>query len=321
MQGTPTKSNHTTFDIAILLLVFNRPETTRHVFEAIKKIKPTKLYLASDGPRPHKKADIKKVEAVKSFLITSVDWDCEVKTLFRGKNMGCGQAVFEAISWFFNQEEMGIILEDDILPLQSFFPFCQELLLKYHKDERIAMISGSNHSGYCPPQSYVFSKYKACWGWASWRRAWKNMDFEMRWLESQCKEKIIQNMGYSTISESYWRGTIDHIKSGRINTWDWQWYFSIAANNQLCIFPKNNLTENIGFHKDATHTLSKPNWAETAAEEITFPLIHPDYVIPDPIHDQAFEERKIKNAALKRFIPIFLKKVIKKALFLNNNLL
>lgn len=300
--------------VPVLLLIFNRLEPTQQVLNAIRKAKPNKLYIASDGSRLHRPDEQEKVQVVRDYVLGSIDWDCEVQTLFRKENLGCGRAVYEAIDWFFKNEEMGIILEDDVVPVQGFFRFCQELLEKYHYDERVAMISGNNHIGYRPENSYLFSKYKGCWGWGTWRRSWKNMDFEMRWLETTCRDKIIRNMGFSKISENYWRNAIDYIKSGRVNAWDWQWYFSIAANNQLCVFPSVNLVKNIGFGAEATHTFGKPKRAFIETEEMVFPLVHPEYVIPDTEHDKLFEDRKIKDDTLKRFIPIFLKNFIKNTL-------
>lgn len=299
--------------VPVLFLVFNRLNSARRVFEEIRRVKPPKLYLAADGPRPDYPGEAEKVQAVRNFLLESVDWNCQVYTLFRDENKGCGKAVYEAIEWFFGLEEEGIILEDDVLPVQSFFWFCQELLQRFRNDERIAMISGNNHIGYNPQfQSYIFSKYKGCWGWASWRRAWKNMDFEMKWLESSFRDKIIRNMGFGKSSEKHWSNAIHFIKNGRVNTWDWQWYFSIAANNQLCIFPSVNLAGNIGFGEGATHTVGKPRKSFILKEEMVFPLLHPQYVVPDIDHDRLFERKKIKDSKIKRLVPAFLKNSVKK---------
>lgn len=222
---------------AVLFLVFNRLDVTKQVFDVIKKAKPPRLYIASDGARNSVDGENEKVQEIRDFVISSIDWDCEVKTLFRDKNMGCGPSVKNAIDWFFKSEEMGIILEDDCLPDQSFFRFCEELLLKYELDDRIGMISGNNHAGYKhSEESYLFSKFKACWGWATWRTAWVNMDFEMQWLNTESKNSIINNMGYGRVSVKHWSNSIKLIKNNEVSAWDWQWFFSLAVQNQLCIF-------------------------------------------------------------------------------------
>ena len=152
----------------VLFLVFNRPDTTAQVFEAIRQAKPPRLYVASDGAREDKEGELEKVKQVRE-IVSQVDWNCEVKTLFRDKNLGCKIAVSSAIDWFFEQEEMGIILEDDCLPHPTFFRFCQELLERYRDDERIGMISGNNFQfgRKCTDYSYYFSMYSHIWGWAS----------------------------------------------------------------------------------------------------------------------------------------------------------
>src|SRR4030042_6453503 len=145
----------------VLFLIFNRPDTTEKVFDEIRKAKPKKLFVAADGPRQDKQGEKEKVGRARQIVIDGIDWDCEIKTLFRDKNLGCKVAVSSAINWFFENEEMGIILEDDCLPHQSFFRFCGELLEKYKDDERIMVISGENllfgrkRTNY----SYYFSRY------------------------------------------------------------------------------------------------------------------------------------------------------------------
>ena len=165
----------------ILFLIFNRPETTKKVFSAIKEVQPPRLYIAADGPRSEQPDEADHCELART-IATKVDWDCEVKTLFRDQNLGIRIAVSQAIDWFFEQEPEGIILEDDCLPDQSFFWFCKELLEKYRNDTRIMHIGGTNfqfgknRTNY----SYYFSRYAHIWGWASWRRAWEYYDEKLK---------------------------------------------------------------------------------------------------------------------------------------------
>jgi hypothetical protein len=299
----------------VLFLIFNRLDTTRQVFETLKLAKPRHLYIASDGARENCRGEAEKVQAVREYVIEQIDWDCEIKTLFRKTNLGCGPGVKLAIDWFFEHEEMGIILEDDVCPVNSFFRFCEELLSKYHFDERIGMICGNNHVGFQPKQeSYFFSRYKGCWGWATWKRAWKNMDFEMNWMASEYKAQIIDSMGFEDISSEYWKNKIGHIQKEVVNTWAWKWYFSIASQGQLCLFPKYNLAANIGFGGVATHTFEKPRKEFLETEEISFPLNHPKYIMANDAHDKLFENKMIKSILLIRLLPRWVKVIIKKIL-------
>lgn len=300
---------------AVLFLLFNRFDTTKEVFKAIKKAKPKRLYIAGDGARVDIDGEDKKVKVVREYVISNIDWDCEVKTLFRNQNLGCGLSVKNSIDWFFSMEEQGIILEDDIVPTQSFFYFCDELLNKYKSDNRIGMISGVNHIGYIPKQhSYLFSNYKGCWGWATWKRAWNNMDFSMNWLKTINQDDIIKNMSYSKISEQHWKNAIENILNNRVSAWDWQWYFSLSAQNQLCIFPKYNLTSNIGFNNDATHTFGEAKTEYVITKDLTFPLTHPSYIVPSYEYEMMFELKEIKLVGWKRFIPKKIKELIKRLL-------
>ena len=157
----------------VLFLVFNRLETTKQVFEAIRQAKPTKLYIGADGARLHKVDEVEKTKSVREYILGNIDWQCEVFTLFRDQNLGCKHAVSEAINWFFENEEMGIILEDDVLPDMSFFRYCEELFIKYKDFPEIKMISGNS---YFPAEikntnSYYFCHYSNILGWASWKQA------------------------------------------------------------------------------------------------------------------------------------------------------
>ncbi|MEQ1093028.1 hypothetical protein [Acinetobacter johnsonii] len=313
------------FNTAVLFVVFNRPDTTKQVFEAIRKAKPPRLYVAADGPRLNTPNDIEKIREVRETILQNIDWECEVKTLFREENLSCGIAVKEALDWFFENEEQGIVLEDDTVPSLSFFWYCEELLEKYKHDERIGLISGVNHIGYIPKQSsYVFSKNKACWGWASWRRSWRNMDFNMNWRESIQSEQVMYNMGVSTYHYPQWKKALKAIDEKLVNAWDWQWYFSIAAQNQLTIFPSANLISNIGIGQDATHTFGKPKKEEIERFEINLPLTHPVLVCPEFNFDLLFEQYRMKPrkprwiSTLIKFIPKEVRIIIKKVLFISS---
>src|SRR6187402_3370357 len=154
------------FDVPILFLVFNRPETTVRVFEKIREIKPQRLFVAADGPREGKEGEKEKCQAVRDLILKNIDWPCEVKTLLRDQNLGCGKAVSSGITWFFEQVDEGIILEDDTLPAISFYNFCKLLLNKYRNEQKIKMISGINFQDGIRrgDASYYFTRLCHIWG-------------------------------------------------------------------------------------------------------------------------------------------------------------
>lgn len=242
----------------ILFLLFNRPDTTRKVFEAIKRQQPQRLYIAADGARAEKIGEKELCEETRNSVIKNIDWDCEVKTLLREKNLGCKIAVSSAITWFFENEEQGIILEDDCLPNDSFFSFCEEMLNYYKDDERIMHIGGSNFQDgkIIGDGSYFFSNVHYIWGWATWRRAWKKYDVEMKSYNNFISEGYLKNLFPERYYQQLWESIFEKIISGKLNTWDYQWTFSIWINNGLGIIPNQNLISNIGFSGEATHTQS-----------------------------------------------------------------
>lgn len=303
------------FNIPVLFVVFNRLETSMKSFEAIRQIKPEKLYIACDGARPSKIGEIKVVEDVRKAVLDMIDWDCKVQTLFQSKNLGCGAAVFAAIDWLFDNEDMGIIIEDDCLTNNSFFKFCDQLLEKYQADTRIGMIAGHNPiENPCSSDSYVFSNYKACWGWATWKRAWTNMDFNMNWKTSDYSNSIIDNNGIYLRDSQYWEGRLNLIEKNHVNAWDWQWYLSLAGQNQLTIFPVLNLVDNIGFGENATHTTFGYN-QHIRSNELRFPLKHPVYVCPNSTFEKRFyKKRHSLYNSISMLIPHGVKRKIKNLL-------
>lgn len=299
------------FKTPILFLVFNRMDTTRQVFEKIRKIAPEKLYIASDGARKDKENEKQVVEEIRRYLLDSIDWQCEVKTLFREENLGCKYAVSGAITWFFQNEEMGIILEDDCLPTISFFRFCEECLNKYKNDERIMQVNGWTgiENNKISEKSYWFSKYTAIWGWASWRRAWSKYEIENKNFEKDFI-KIKENFN-STEEETYWYKIFKEYFNNKIDTWDYPWTFTVWKNNGMAIFPKLNMIQNIGMgHIEATHTKDKNSlFSKLLVHEdigdITHPKIIEINIEMDMLNYKLYSPLSFKNRIINKLKRIF----------------
>lgn len=234
------------FKIPVLLIVYNRLDTLTDVIDSLRKISPLKLYVSSDGPKANNSNDIRKVDDVRNYLKKSINWDCEVKFNYRSVNEGLKKGVIQGIDWFFENEEYGIILEDDIIANETFFLFSEEHLQRFKNDYRLMMITGNNFLGSgIVKEDYYFSSIAIIWGWATWRRAWNLMDVEMvNYNENFIKELSIK-------SKTNWvyrhhKYLFDYGKNVPLNTWDIPWYFSVLYNNGLVLVPKYNLCMNIG---------------------------------------------------------------------------
>ncbi len=310
----------------VLFIIFNRPETTSQVFDAIKKARPTRLYIAADGPRKNKLGEEQKCDEAR-FIAQDVDWDCEVKTLLRDTNLGCGKGPCTAISWFFEHETEGIILEDDCLPSPSFFTFCAELLERYRYDTRVMEIGGNNHEEdhlRDKDYSYRFSNLIHIWGWATWKRAWKFHDFHMNHYV-EIHQKGYLPASYDTIYErDYYEYIFEKMHTGDNVTnsssiWDYQWQFACKINSGLIIVPNRNLIQNLGFGDHATNTLNPTGVGHNLKlEAISSPLDHPEFVMVDKMRDrQVFEKvctsrssrikSRVKHLVPERFVQTFLK--------------
>jgi len=291
----------------ILFIIFNRPDLTKRVFDRIREAQPQKLFIAADGPREYHPDDL-SLSLKAREIINEVDWECDVKTLFQNHNLGCRNAVSNAISWFFSFVEKGIILEDDCLPDISFFKFCEELLDLY-KDEPLVMSIGGNNFFFkkrIMNSSYSFTKYPHIWGWATWRRSW---------IKFQSWNPNFDPFDYSifpNISERlFWLDKINEIRTNKMDyTWDYQWSLVCMASKSLCIYPSVNLVSNIGFGVNATHTMEVTRFANLPTAEITFPLLHPyNYVWNEKI-DAKSSELFFRKKQMNRFL-VGLKKIKK----------
>lgn len=271
----------------VAFLIFNRPSTTAKVFESIRKVEPPKLLVVADGPRNDRADEAEKCSAARA-IIDRVDWKCEILTNYSNVNLGCKKRVSSGIDWVFSNVEEAIILEDDCLPNLTFFPFCEELLNCYRNDNRIAVISGQNvqfgrkRTAY----SYYFSLYNHCWGWASWKRAWQDFDYDMKlwsivrdngWLKDILKNKR---------AAKYWTKIFQDTYDGKTDSWAYRWTFSCWIRNKLSILSNVNLISNIGYSEEATNTKKNTSvFSEMPTETLDFPLKHPPFMIRDTKSD------------------------------------
>lgn len=283
----------------VAFIIFNRPDTTQKVFNAIRQAKPPKLLVIADGARIDKEGEAELCQQTRA-IINQVDWDCEVLTNYSDVNLGYRKRVSSGLDWVFEQVEEAIILEDDCLPHPTFFRYCQELLEKYRDDERIMMISGDNFQfgRKRTEYSYYFSHYGHIWGWASWRRAWiKNDDSMKLWQELRDNNWLKDVLGNDQ-AVAYWSRIFQSVYDG-FNTWDYIWVFTMWVNNGLCILPEVNLISNIGFGS-GTHTTSQNSpLADIAVESLSFPLKHPPFVIRNTQADN-FTEQTLFSGGGKR---------------------
>lgn len=270
----------------ILFIIFNRPNTTKKVFEKIREVKPKKFYIIQDGARNENEKEL--LQEVRDII--KIDWDCEVFTDYSEKNLGPKKRISSGISWFFENEERGIILEDDCVPEKAFFYFCEEMLERYKNDERVGMIGGSNFQmGKIKNKySYYFSKNQYIWGWATWRRVWQKYDVNMESYKEN-KDELKNIFKGNVLRQIYWKYIFDRMIDGRINTWDYQLAWMFFTNNYLGIYPSVNLVKNIGVGKGAANTKFKFKAIDLKTQELSFPLEHPKFIMLDNNSDKITE--------------------------------
>lgn len=327
----------------VAIIIFNRPQTTQRVFEVLRMVKPPELFVIADGPRKGKPGEAEQCAAARA-VFAQIDWDCEVKLDYAETNLGCGRRPASGISWVFDQVAEAIILEDDCVPHPSFFRFCEELLARYRDDERVMHIGGTNFlfDSKRIETSYYFSRLNLCWGWATWRRAWRYFDYELHAWPEVVERGVLKDLFAEVSAQRFWTELYDDVyASSKTHIWDYQWMLACWLQGGLSIVPNINLVSNIGFGADATHThaldaalaqllrrfglssdaglgrllqrsvahLAPNRFANLPVEAMQFPLCHPQFLVRDTKADDLIQKQNYQGGALGT-----LKRQIKKLL-------
>jgi hypothetical protein len=280
----------TQLETPVAFVLFRRPDRTRRLFEVIGRARPKRLFLIADGPRAGVAGEQEECERARA-VVESVDWPCEVTRDFSDTNIGLKHRIPSGLDAVFREVDRAIVLEDDCLPHDDFFRFCDELLERYAEKERVMHVAGSQLLRNPPPwnASYHFSRYVHIWGWATWRRAWRHFDVELRgWhdLDHGRREERLRSMFTDEAERRYWRHVWDN--SREIENWDAQWSYALLAREGLAANPNRNLISNIGFGGEATNAVEDPHGiGARPLEGMPFPLKHPDAIERDPAADAA----------------------------------
>jgi len=267
-------------DAAVAFCIYNRPQPTEQVFDAIRRWRPARLLVIADGPNDSRPDDPARTEKCRQ-IASQVDWPCDVFHNWSNTNLGCRDRMATGLDWAFDQSEQLIILEDDCLPGEGFFPFMCEMLEKYADDDRIDMISGDNFQ---PKQvtgdSYYYSRWSHIWGWASWRRAWQHFDKSIASWPAIRATGLLRACVDGADELQYWEHVFDEVHAGRIDTWDFSWMYACWLNGGLTVLPAVNLVTNLGFGGDATHTTDPASpLANLKTGRLPHPLRHPNHRI------------------------------------------
>jgi hypothetical protein len=285
--------------VPVVLIIFNRPDTTEKVLNAIAQARPSRLFVIADGPRSGRQGEAEKCGAARA-IIERIDWDCEVIKDYSPINLGLQQRVASGLDRVFQSVNEAIILEDDCIADPTFFRFCDELLEKFRDDERIMVIGGSNFQfgRRRTADSYYFSRYNHSTGWATWRRAWRYYDQEMRLWPMVRDNGWLQDTLDDKYAVRYWHDTFEAVYKGDINSWAFRWTFSCWLQSGLTTLPNVNLISNIGYGADGTNTQERSRFAEMPVTPVTFPLRHPPFVLRDTRSDLYTQRNNFDHATL-----------------------
>ncbi|MFG0306019.1 MAG: glycosyltransferase family A protein [Phycisphaerales bacterium JB040] len=268
-------------DTPVAMIVFNRPDHTRAVVDALLDAGPDRVYVIADGPRPGHPTDADRCDRVRE-TVERLGERSELVRVYSDANLGCRERVVSGLDGVFAREERCVILEDDCVPHPSFFRFCAELLERYAADERVMSVSGDSLQnalgGMTFGADYFFTRYCHVWGWATWRRAWRhNAGILERWPRLK-REGLLRERLDTLHERVFWTDWLDRCADGRLNTWDVPWTLAMWEAGGLSISPSKNLVRNIGMDAQGTHHTEDSELGNLPANEMRFPLRHPGSV-------------------------------------------
>ena len=273
----------------VLLISFNRSDHTHRVLEAIMAAQPQDLYVFQDGARECNENDAKKCAEVRCVVEElTKDTNVVLHTFYSEKNLGCGAGPMTGISWFFNQVEMGIVMEDDCLPHPDFFGYCAALLERYKDDEKVLFINSTLYDDrWKCVASYDFSRYMVTGAWAGWRRTWQGFDLDLKDLDAKAFRKHVLQLTDNRAEANWWFSIVKEIQRDerKKSYWDYQMQIHLFRNSALTIHPKVNLVSNIGFDGAGTHTLNNNDNRGDREVFPILPLTHPTAQVVDKDRD------------------------------------
>jgi hypothetical protein len=245
----------------ILILGFNRPESLKKVFKSLAKFEPKNLLVAIDGPRTNSQADMEKVLASQN-AISEINWNCNIETRFREKNLGIQFAVPDAVTWAIEKYGRAIVIEDDLLPGPQFYSYMSRALDKFQDDLDVGHISGYNlaPSQYISSPTNLFrkSKFPESFAWATWERSWKHYDGKVNF-------DSLSNQKFTSIEKKAWTLYFQMAEKNLISTWAFRWASTLWKHNLYCVSPNVNISTYVGF-ESGTHTFRKPRYSELKIE-------------------------------------------------------
>ena len=299
---------------AVVVIIFNRPKKTKLLFSSIRKYKPSKLFIISDGPRKNVFDDFEKVKETRK-IFEKIPWKCKIFTNYSNKNLGTRKRIVSGIDWVFKNVEEAIFLEDDCIPSNKFFPFMEKMLIRYKSNHKIGSICGSNFLSKwnLNEESYFYSKYFNSWGWATWKNRWQKFDKNLKTLDISKKNKVLKYYLGSFRAYLYWHWILDRVKGYKINSWAYIWIYTGFIKKHLHVIPKINLISNVGIGMDSTHTKSYPVYyipSNKINNKFNSSLPAPLNVVANHKFDKDVENR-IYSKSIQNRIFWILKKIFK----------
>ena len=305
--------------IPIVVIIFNRPDKTKKLYESLSIYKPDALFIISDGPRKNFENDEERIRQSRE-IFKHIDWDCEVLFNESETNLGCRERIISGLNWVFNKVEKAIILEDDCIPSKDFFSFMEKMLIRYQSNLKIASVCGSNLL--CnwdkTKESYFYSKYFNGWGWGTWSARWQKFDTKLDSLVKIKKNQFLKSYLGSYRAHLYWHWILNRVKNRKLDAWDYIWIFENFINEKLHVTPKMNLISNIGIGLDSSNTKTYPVTyipSNKIKNKLSFPLTHPINIMPNVDYDLEVENRFFSKSAYNRFLWFFKSLISLKKIF------
>lgn len=247
----------------IALFIYDRPQCTEKVLEALKRNHIDELYVFQDGLGDQTNKTAWKRNEV---LIREIDWCRVIYERNEHKASSLDTQIIYGINKVFQEKEEIIVIEDDCVISDDCIDFFVKCFETYRNNKKVISIDAYLEPITVPEDyklSVIASGAPSSWGWGTWKDRWEEFqkDYEIvKRIGKSVKEyEGFNDCGYpiKRILTGYWM----------LRTWDLWWSINVLVREGISIRPTYNKVYNIGFENPGTHTSGKSIWVVPIQQE------------------------------------------------------
>lgn len=237
----------------IALFIFNRSDHLKRTLVSLRNCKgfhASDIYVFGDGPRYP--ADDLAVSDARIIAKECLGENAHYR--FADANKGLAESIIDGVTELTEKYGRVIVVEDDLVVSPEFLSFINASLDRYVDDERVKQVSGFNFSvpEFDGLDEALFFPMITTWGWATWRRAWREFDPEAKdWRELMSDSELRNSFNLQGAYD--YTTMLQEQMLGKCDSWGIRWYWSVFRRDGIVCFPPQTLVRNIGMDGTGTH--------------------------------------------------------------------